>query len=913
MPKAADPTFKQSFMENEPKRSYSLVLTLVMLVIVTGVLLWEAHKSYREFEAYQQQIMQGSVNGTANEITLFVESVRTVLRVLAESQKSALSQLARSPENEQLYNKISDHISAYFPGYYYSFTIADKKGEVIYDDFGDKVGDRCRADIKKFATSGMKHGVYIHPGPFKYHFDVMIPWKRNGKMVGVLFISLKPNVIARLLRHNQVAGHTLILLRKDIPDLIEVSSQGSRDKIERAIHLTKQELARIGHKKDLVGTGWTLVDLPNAELFRLRKAKINNQMAMILIVVFLISGFMLYLVKKEERKRNVAEQALRDSNEQLEERVKERTDELLKTNKSLQLEISERNRAEKQAQKLSSAVEQTDDSVIITDHTGVIEYVNSAFTKITGYSKEEAVGKKPSIIKSGLHDNKFYQRLWSSLLEGKGHRNVFINRRKDGSLYYEEATITPLKDSNGQVTHFVSTGKNISERIEIQERINYLAHHDILTDLPNRALLLDRLEHALVQAKRNKTLVAVLSLDLDRFKRINDSLGYSIGDKLLKGTGQRLTESVREGDTVSRLGGDEFTVILEGIKEPANAARIAEKILETLAQPWMLDDHEVFVTTSIGITLYPADANTTDDLIQNADTAMYRSKRSGGNSYQFFTADEGPRAMERLDTESALRHALDRQEFVLYYQPLVDIKTGQISGMEALLRWQRPEHGLVMPDRFIPILEESGLIIPVGEWVLRTACKFSQDLQNAGLPPLRVSVNVSPRQFSDQHLLERISGAIKDGGLDPRYLELEITENMLLKNYETTSEILESLHDKGIIISIDDFGTGYSSMSYLKRLPIDVIKIDREFIQDITTDTDDAAIVSAILGMAGNLRLRVVAEGVETNEQLDFLYANHCDQAQGFLFSQAVPAEEFESMVATGFKQNIKVKIGSDG
>ncbi|MHB8743444.1 MAG: GGDEF/EAL domain-containing response regulator [Sulfuricaulis sp.] len=567
---------------------------------------------------------------------------------------------------------------------------------------------------------------------------------------------------------------------------------------------------------------------------------------------------------------------------------------------ALTAEIAERKQAETEIRKLSSAVERAADSIFITDAKGVIEYVNPAFETITGYRREEAVGKTPRIVKSGKHDPAFYQKLWGTLLRGDVYRDVFINRKKNGQLYYEEVTITPLTGERSEITNYISAGKDITERMQSQERLHYLAHHDALTDMPNRVLFAERLKQALSRSQWHKRVLAVLFLDLDRFKIVNDTLGHEVGDRLLQAMAARLHSCVRDGDTVARFGGDEFAVFLDDVASPDDVAPIAQKFLEALARPLTVDDHEFFITASIGIGLYPNDGTDPQTLMKNADTAMYRAKQQGGNTYQFYQAEMNAHALKRLDMETHLRRALERQEFVLHYQPQIDLMSGGVIGFEALIRWQRPGSGLVPPMEFIPLLEETGLIVPVGEWVLRAACAQYHAWRAAGLPPSRVAVNVSSRQFNGGGLIETAGRVIQDTRLEPGVLELEITESVIMKNPQAVVETLRTLSSMGVRLAIDDFGTGYSSLSYLKRFPIDILKIDQTFVRDIITDPNDAAIVTAIITMAHSLDIHVVAEGVETPEQLEFLRARGCDFMQGYYFSPPRPADEIEHLLKSG-------------
>lgn len=435
------------------------------------------------------------------------------------------------------------------------------------------------------------------------------------------------------------------------------------------------------------------------------------------------------------------------------------------------------------------------------------------------------------------------------------------------------------------------------ENLRQKELIRHLAYHDGLTNLPNRMLFEDRLSVALAQARRRKQMVAVMFVDMDRFKVVNDTVGHALGDRLLKDIAERLSGLVRDGDTVARMGGDEFTILLADGSGLVEAAEVAERILDACRRPWPLDAREFRVTASIGIAMYPNDAEDVESLIRNADAAMYRAKNQGGDAYHFYTPAMNATIGRRVVLESDLRRALDRREFVVHYQPQVNIDTGQVVGMEALVRWQHPERGVVLPADFIGVAEETGLIVQLGEWVLRSACSQLKAWQQLGLPPVRVAVNLSARQFQLRDLKNIVALALEETGLDPHCLHLEITESVAMQDAEYTISLLRELREMGVQIAIDDFGTGHSSLSYLTRFPIDVLKIDRSFVTDLTTDPNDAAIASTIIAMAHNLNLKVIAEGVETKEQLAILWQHQCDEMQGYLFSKPVPAEEAETIL----------------
>ena len=568
--------------------------------------------------------------------------------------------------------------------------------------------------------------------------------------------------------------------------------------------------------------------------------------------------------------------------QRLDEALRERDQALMRSRKDLHL-----------ARKVIDA---SLDGIMIADSDANIQFVNPAFTQLTGYSPEEAIGRNPRLLQSGRHDKEFYGRMWERLTRDGSWQGEIWNKRKNGEVFPEWLTINAIHDDEGHLSQYAAIFSDITERKKIEERIKNLAYFDVLTGLPNRRLFTDRLQVAIANAHRHGHRLAIMFLDLDLFKRINDSLGHGIGDLVLVETSRRLGKCMREGDTVSRLGGDEFVVLLPEIDEIEDVAKSAERVIGTVRQPFVVDDHELYVTTSIGIAVYPEDGDSVETLIKNADTAMYRAKDIGRNSYQLYTAAMNARSFERLAMESSLRHAVSRQEFRLAYQVKMDISTGRMSGVEALVRWMHPEMGLVPPVEFIPLAESMGLISDVGAWVLEEACRQCKSWHDLGLPPVRIAVNVSALQFRESDVPSVVRRALAVTGLEPHYLELELTETVLMQRVDEVAAVLHELRALGVTISIDDFGTGYSSLSYLKRMPIDSLKIDQSFVSDITDDGDGAEIVSTIINLAHNLKLKAVAEGVETAAQADFLRAKGCDELQGYLISRPVSAEDLVSL-----------------
>jgi len=557
-------------------------------------------------------------------------------------------------------------------------------------------------------------------------------------------------------------------------------------------------------------------------------------------------------------------------------------------------DITELRRAENLSRLSANAFKSIGDGIIVTDASRRIVSVNEAFTAITGYSPEEILGKTPKVLSSGRHDAEFYTTMWRQVDRTGRWKGEIWDRRKDGEIFPQLLSISAVKNRSGEVDHYVGVCTDISALKRYERQLRHQALHDALTGLPNRVLFQDRFRQTVARAQRQGRRVAVLFLDLDHFKRINDSLGHPVGDLLLQAAAERLAASVRRSDTVARFGGDEFAVLLDSLEDSRNAADVAQKLIATMDHPFEVGGHQLYASVSIGISCFPADGTECETLFKNADTAMYRAKAEGRNKYRFFSAEMNACALENLLMSNSLRTALENDELLLHYQPQYDLRSGRISGIEALVRWRHPELGLLPPARFVPLAEETGQIEALGEWVLRTACTQMRAWREANLPLERVAVNLSAAQFRHPDLSKRIADVLAESGLPPRHLEIEVTETMVMRNPARAAEILSRLKDKGITIAVDDFGTGYSSLSYLKRFPIDYLKIDCSFVSGLPDNADDAAIVKAIIAIAKSLKIKLLAEGVETASQHAFLCKHGCDEVQGFLFGRPVPAEEIE-------------------
>jgi diguanylate cyclase (GGDEF)-like protein/PAS domain S-box-containing protein len=590
---------------------------------------------------------------------------------------------------------------------------------------------------------------------------------------------------------------------------------------------------------------------------------------------------------------------LKKARDELDRRVQQRTAELLKANEELRSEIAQRKSAEEDLNLAANVIASSNEAIFVTDNRANIVEVNEAFCQITGYSRDEVLGKNPRVMGSGRNTGEFWKEFWATLVKTGHWRGEVWDRRKNGEVFPKLLSVSAIKGSQAVVTHYVGIFSDITQIKQSEARLEQLAHYDPLTQLPNRLLFRDRLNRALDRASRQNNMVALMFADLDGFKNVNDTFGHPKGDDLLSNVALRLTKCVRRADTVARLGGDEFTVIVPDVTDVGQVMWVAERIMKDLSRPYILDGEEIFTSASIGISLYPKDATDTDKMLQHADTAMYHAKSQGRNRFQFFSEEMNIELSRFVNMETTLRRAMELGGLLVHYQPVVACRTGKIVGAEALLRLRTSSGEVVSGGPHIQVAEERNLIVPIGKQVLRTACEQNKFWQLKGHPPICVAVNVSMRQLREPSWSDTVLEVLQEVGCNPHHLELELTETSLIANTDVAILNLNELRHHGVKVALDDFGTGYSSLSYLRNLPVDTLKIDQSFVQGICGDPTTKAMIQAMVDVAHSLNMRVVAEGVESQDQLGTLCDLNCDAWQGHLFSSAVSADDFERLIST--------------
>lgn len=863
---------------------WDFFLSSLLLTIATAAglffIIWSEFSQFNSYKTTQEKLLISSVNSVTAEISNQVVERSRIVTAIANDHRQILEAIISQPDEEQRIKNFEQQLKSYYPEIY-AFAVVDHHGTPIPDDLGEFIGEFCRKEMKLFTrkdktltyTHDHKHYYMplIHPQPDSYHFDIMGMWNYSGQPSRIMFVSFQGEILTQLIKTYQLPGHQIFLVRADKPDLIEVSAEGTRDRITRESQISEDERSAASIQIDIPATRWRAVGILQPELlpqhFQILNKRSNTNIV-ILLGFWLAALLILYRLHSHKKSAFLQLKALNDN---LESMVVKRTEQLTK---------------------LSTAVAQSPVEVMITSLDGTLEYVNPMFSTLTGYSKEEVLGTNIWNLKSFEANHQMLHGAGEQLNTGKTWQGVILNRHKTGGEYWIGLSISPVRDNEGRITHFIGIGEDITQKRRQEEKIRFQAQYDDLTGLPNRVLAQDRLEQAIRLVERSNEKVALIFVDLDDFKKVNDTLGHDNGDVLICEAAKRLQSVIRESDTVARLGGDEFLIIIQQIRDLNAVEAIAHSIITKFSRPFQIAGSEFIVTASLGITLFPDNGQTAKELMRGADLAMYQSKAEGKNTHHFFSSsmDEATREYSKL--EQQLHNALERNEFSLVFQPIVRLLDESPVGCEALIRWHNLELGSVEPERFIPVAEQTGLIIPIGEYVLREACSKIAEWNAKQQQKLYVAVNLSPRQFWYGGFNEMVLDILRETGLAPEFLELELTEGMIIRDHRDTGHIMQQLNQLGIKLAMDDFGTGYSSLYQLKRFPFDKLKIDRSFVQDLENDTDDDAVVRAAVALAHGLELEIVAEGIENESQRNILKNENCDYGQGNWFSAPVSADK---------------------
>lgn len=831
-----------------------------------------------EFRQKHQALAEQSVRITIDEINVLLNEIRRATGLFISHNSELLWKLSHNPGDEATYQKIDEMLDEHFPEHF-SFTVTNSRGQLLYDDFGEKIGQLCIRNIRDNFEDEHKHSIVVHPGPREYHIDIMVPWSYNGQKQGVFFKSYKLDHLARILKVSQPADHSLMIVKTTDPDLIEISALGGRDIIEqsRSIRLSDSEKANIIFSQPIEGTEWTMIGIidPNAEA--IYRTRFMRPIIAAWVVLLLLTLVALYTIRKEERKRSDAEHALQLSHDELETRVEEQTE---------HLRIFEK------------AANQADEIFFITDTDGLICYVNSKFERCTGYSKEEAIGQKPSILKSEAMEAGFYRELWETILNHESFNAIFTNRCKNGDLIYMDQTITPLEDNSGNIQRFISTSRDITSDKHNQEKLKYLSERDLLTGFYNFGHFEEIVSGRIAANETTSRHFALFYIHIVGYDQLYQTLGQIICDSVIIELAKRLKLLARESDILCRHGRSNFLMYVGEVSNDDEGCPSAERILRTFRKPMVIQSQDVSISTHIGIAIHPEDDNSFDGLIKRSYAAVNRSAGSPGDAYVFYKKGMSEIALERMHLEKQLRNALDKGEINFYYQPKIDIHTGELKGFEALARWTRQDDlQIIPPTAFIPVLEEIGEIGNLCYLAINEACSLLNELNIEGPIDFNVAINLSADQFKDHRIVDYIKNALVKYELAAHHLEFEVTESIMIHDVDEVVEILNAIHAIGCHISMDDFGTGYSSMQYLKTLPVDIVKIDQSFIKSIDVNPDDQTFAKSIIDMASNIGKRTVAEGVENSAQLQLLREMQCDMVQGYYVSRPIPADQLDDWI----------------
>ncbi|MCP4406649.1 MAG: EAL domain-containing protein [Gammaproteobacteria bacterium] len=882
---------------------------MLMLLFVTLLLIAYAELRHRDFLDHHKALAAKATEGASRLISLYLQGKRRRLNLFVSEHHKLIESLVTNPEDDDRYLQLQAKVAEYFPDYM-AFTVVDRQGELLVADFDGRIEEVCVNDLRGFAKQGRPQHIFIHPNPLGYHFDVMVRWEDLSVEDGILFISFLVQPLSQILADSELLAHQMMIIHQNIPGLIELTPRGSRIDLQREFMLSPQERSRAIYTREIPNTRWKLVDIPSERLIGSHRYRVRLQVLVVFVVFLSAVLYMAYLIRREERGRSRAEEGLLESHQLLEHKVKKRTRELSERNLRLIKEVTQRRKIQQalvvSEQRYALAVNGANDGIWDWNRSLRQLYLSPRCLIILGDQKIPEAEPKALLDRVHPDQRAWVKSLFVKLFDGRTGQLYQECHLRHASGHYRWFLIrgAVVRNASDKVNRMAGSLTDITKRKRTEQELLRDALHDKLTGLPNRTLFRDRLNQAIRSHERDQEYhFAVLYLDLDGFKRVNDSYGHAMGDKLLVAVAERIGALMRKEDTLARLSGDEFASLLNKIGGADDAEVLVQRILSQLDVAFLIGGREIYANASIGIALGVTTGQTADGLLRDADIAMYRAKAKGKGCYSFFDEQLRSDIIYRLNMETELRHAIDENHIVVYFQPIVSLKTGLIYGFEALVRWRHPQRGIIEPDEFIPIAEGSKLIFPLGAYVLREACQQMNSYQQySGSPnPLTVSVNLSARQLLQDDLVLIIRNILDETGCctEGMGLSLEVTETAVMENISRAGEVLNQLREMGIEICIDDFGTGHSSLSYLQNLPFSVLKIDRSLVSRMDANGKSAEIVRTIISLARNLGIKVVAEGIENDAQLLKLRELQCDYGQGYLFSKPKGAAASEELLVS--------------